>query len=230
LAAQRTVEMFGAGRPATMRVPVIFERDVAAAILSDIFSAANAANVAVGNSWLSGRIGDRIGSDKVTIVDDGRLLGKLGSSPFDSEGVATRRTVVMERGILASFLYDSYYARSLGAATTGNASGGGIGPNNFYLEPGSGTLEELIAATPDGVLVLDTIGFASEHATGTYSRGARGLRIKGGEPAGPIEEFTIAASLPEMLAGIDAVAGDLHFDGAVVSPSFRVAEMQVSGT
>lgn len=230
MAARRAVEMFGAGKPTTMRVPVIFERDVAAAILHDIFSAANAANVAVGNSWLSGRVGERIGSQKVTIVDDGRLSGKLGSSPFDSEGVATRRTVVVERGILRTFLYDTYYARTLGATSTGNASGGGIGPNNFYLESGTGSLDDLIAATSNGVLVLDTIGFATEHATGTFSRGARGFRIEGGELVGPIEEFTIAASLPEVLSGIDATAGDLRFDGAIVSPSFRVAQMQVSGS
>lgn len=230
MAARRTVEMFGATKPTTIRVPVVFERDVAAAILSDIFAAANAANVAIGNSWLFGRIGERIGSPLVTIVDDGRLPGRLGSSPFDAEGVATRRTVVMEGGILRTFLHDSYYARRLGAATTGNASGGGIGPNNFYLEPGSGTLDDLIASTARGVLVLDTIGFATEHATGTFSRGARGFRIEGGELVGPIEEFTIAATLPDMLAGIDATAGDLQFDASIVSPSFRVAQMQVSGS
>ena len=88
----------------------------------------------------------------------------------------------------------------------------------------------MVAKTPRGVLVLDTIGFATEHATGTYSRGARGFAIENGEIAYPIEEFTIAASLPDMLAGIDAVAGDLRFDGSVVSPSFRVAEMTISGS
>ena len=228
-AARRAVEMFGARKPQTARLPVIFERDVAAAVLSDVFSAISAANVAVGNSWLVDRIGERIGSDLVTIVDDGRLAGLLGSSPFDSEGVATRRTPVFERGVLRSFLFDSYFARRLGAATTGNAAGGGIGPNSFYLEAGTGSLPELIAKTSRGVLVLDTIGFATEHASGTYSRGARGFAIENGELAYPIEEFTIAASLPDMLAGIDAVAADLRFDGSVVSPSFRVAEMTVSG-
>lgn len=230
MAATRTTEMFGARKPATMRVPVIFERDVAAAVLSDIFSAISAANVAVGNSWLAERAGEKIGSDLVTIVDDGRLPGRLGSSPFDGEGVATRRTVVFEHGVLRSFLYDSYFGRKLGAKTTGNASGGGIGPNSLYLEAGAGSLAELIAKTPRGILVLDTIGFATEHATGTYSRGAHGFAIENGELAYPIEEFTIAASLPDMLAGIDAVAADLRFDGSVVSPSFRVAEMTISGS
>jgi PmbA protein len=228
-AVQRTVGLFGARKPQTMRVPVIFERDVAAAVLSDLFAAINAANVAVGNSWLADRTGQRIGSDLVTIVDDGTMPGLLGSSPFDGEGVATQRTPVFERGTLRSFLYDTYYARKLGAPSTGNSTGGGVGANNFYLEPGSMSLEELIGKTARGVIVMDTIGFATEHASGTYSRGARGFFIENGEIAYPIEEFTIASTFPEMLAGLDAVADDLRFDGAVVSPSFRVAEMTVSG-
>jgi PmbA protein len=228
-AVDRTVSMFGARKPQTMRVPVIFERDVAASVLSDIFSALNAANVAIGNSWLAERVGSKVGSDLVNMVDDGIMPGLLGSSPFDGEGVATQRTTVFERGMLRTFLYDTYYARKLGARSTGNASAGGVGPNNFYLEPGSYSLEQLIAQTQRGVLVTDTIGFATEHASGTYSRGARGFFIENGEIAYPIEEFTIAGTFPEMLAGLDAVANDLRFDAAVVSPSFRVAEMTVSG-
>jgi PmbA protein len=228
-AAQRAVDLFGARKPATMRVPVIFERDVAATLLEDLFAAVSAANVAVGNSWLIGRLGERVGSAGVTISDDGRLPAKLGSSPFDGEGVATRRTSVFEQGTLRTFLYDSYYARKLGAASTGNSTGNGIGPNNFYLEPGTVSLAELIADTPKGVLVLDTIGFATEHASGTYSRGARGFFIEGGELAYPIDEFTIAGEYPAMLAGVDAIANDLRFDAPVASPSFRVAEMTISG-
>jgi PmbA protein len=228
-AVERTVGSFGARKPQTMRVPVIFERDVAAAVLSDLFAAVSAANVAVGNSWLAERIGEKIGNELVTIVDDGTMPGLLGSAPFDGEGVPTRRTPVFERGTLRSFLYDTYYARKLGAASTANSTGGGVGPNNFYLEPGERSLEELIAQTRRGVLVMDTIGFATEHASGTYSRGARGFFIENGEIAYPIEEFTIAGTFPEMLAEMDAVANDLRFDGAVVSPSFRVGEMTVSG-
>jgi PmbA protein len=228
-AVQRTVGMFGARKPQTMRVPVIFERDVAAAVLSDVFAAVSAANVCVGNSWLADRVGDRIGNDLVTIVDDGTMPALLGSSPFDGEGVPTRRTVVFDHGIVRTFLYDTYYARKLGAQSTANSTGGGVGPNNFYLQPGSITLDELIQRTSRGVLVMDTIGFATEHASGTYSRGARGYYIENGEIAYPIEEFTIASTFPHLLERIDAVAGDLRFDGAVVSPSFRVAEMTISG-
>ena len=228
-AVKRTVELFGARKPNTMRVPVIFERDVAAGIFMDVFTALSGANVAVANSWAADRLGETVGSNLATIIDDGRLAGALGTSPFDGEGVPTRKTVAFDRGVLRSFLLDSYYARRLGMQTTANSSGGGIGPNNFYLQNGDGTLDDLIAKTKRGVLVLDTIGFATEYATGTYSRGARGFYIEDGALAYPIEEFTIASTFPEMLAGIDAVAGDLRFDSAIVSPSFRVAEMTVSG-
>lgn len=228
-AVQRTVELFGARKPDTMRVPVIFDRDVAAAVLNDIFAAVSAANAAIGNSWLADRVGQRIGSELVTIVDDGRMHGMPGSAPFDGEGVPTRRTVVFESGVLETLLYDTYYGRKLGAASTGNSNGGGVGPNNFYLAGGKQSLEELIASTARGVLVLDTIGFATEHASGTYSRGARGLYIENGEPAYPIDEFTIAGTYAGILAGIDGVADDLRFDSSVVAPSFRVAEMTISG-
>ncbi len=228
-AVRRAVDLFGARKPPTMQVPVIFERDVAAAFLDDVFAALSGSNVAIDNSWLTERVGSDVGSELVTIIDDGRLVGKLGSSPFDGEGVPTRRTVVFERGKLRTFLYDTYYARKLGAVSTGNSTGGGIGPNNFYLEPGRMSLAEMIAATPLGVLVLDTIGFATEHASGTYSRGARGFFIENGELAYPIDEFTVAGQYPDMLAGIDAVANDLQFDAPVVSPSFRIAELTVSG-
>lgn len=228
-AVARTVDLIGARKPATMRVPVIFERDVAAAVLSDIFTALTGSNISTGNSWAVDRIGERIGSPLATILDDGRIPGALGSAPFDGEGVPTRKTTVFEAGVLRSYILDTYYARKLGLQTTGNSSGAGIGPNNFFLQPGSGSLQELIASTSHGVLVMDTIGFATEYATGTYSRGARGFAIENGEIAYPIEEFTIASTFAQMLAGIDAVANDLRFDSGIVSPSFRVAEMTVSG-
>jgi PmbA protein len=204
--------------------------DVAAAVLSDLFNAVNAANVAVGNSYLADAIGETIGSPQVTIVDDGRLPGGMGSAPFDAEGTPTRATTVFERGVLKTFLFDTYYARRLGARSTGNASGGGIAANNFYLAAGARSPDELVASTTRGVLVFDTIGFATENASGTYSRGARGMWIENGELTHPVEEFTIASDFRSMLAAIDGIADDLRFDGPICSPTFRVAEMTISGS
>ena len=229
-AARRALQLCGARRPPTMRVPVIFEREVAGRVVADIFPPATTANVALGNSWLAGRIGERVGSELVTVIDDGRLRGGLGSAPFDGEGTATRETVVLDRGVLRAFLSDVYWGRRTGVASTGNAANGGVYPNNFYLQAGSGTLDELVAATARGILVLELNGAASEHASGNYSRGACGIMIEDGVLCQPVDQFTIASTLQEMLAGIDAVAGDLRFSGAVAAPSFRVAEMTISGS
>ncbi|MBC5809837.1 MAG: TldD/PmbA family protein [Candidatus Eremiobacteraeota bacterium] len=230
-AAERAAGMCGARKPKTTKCAVIFERDVAALVLGDIFAALNAANVAIGNSFFAAKIGARVGSSLARFVDDGRLVDGMGSSPFDSEGMPTQRTEVIREGVLQTFLYDTYYARRLGAKSTGNAAGGGsIGPSNFFLVPGQASLEDLIASTERGVLVLDTIGFATESVTGTYSRGARGFAIENGERAYPIDEFTIAGNILEMLGGLDAVANDMIFDSSIVSPSFRVAEMAIAGT
>jgi PmbA protein len=229
-AVHRALALIGARKPATTRLPVIFERDVAAAVLTDVFSALSAANVALGNSWLAERTGTRVGNERVTLVDDGRLPGGLGSSPFDGEGIPTRETVAVRAGVLETYLSDTYWGRRLGIPSTGNASGGGVAANNFYLRPGTGTLDDLVASTERGILVLSTIGFATEYASGVYSRGARGIYIEDGAPKYAIDEFTIASTFGEMLESIDGIAGDLRFDGTVVSPSFRVAEMTISGT
>lgn len=229
-AVRRAVALCGARKPPTMRLAVIFERDIAAGFLEDVFAAASAANVALGNSWLADRVGTRVGSERVTIVDDGLLRGGLGTTPFDAEGTPARETAVVRDGVLRTYLSDVYWGRRLGMPSTGNGSGGGVAPTNLYLAPGSGTLDDLVASTERGILVLDTIGFATEHASGSYSRGARGIYVEDGEPRYAVDEFTIASTFPEMLAGIDAVAGDLRFDATVVAPSFRVAAMQVSGT
>ena len=229
-ASARVLQLFGAKPIATQKMSVIFERDMAGTVLGDIFAAVNAANVAIDNSYLADKVGQKVGSDLVTIVDDGRLPRAMGTSPFDGEGVPTRRTVVFERGVLRTHLFDTYYARKLGAKTTSNSSGGGISANNFYLEPGDATLEKLIAQTKRGLLVLSIIGFATESATGTYSRGVSGILIENGELTHAVDGVTIASNfLTGILPGIDAVANDIRFDSPVTAPSFRVAEMTVSG-
>jgi PmbA protein len=140
----------------------------------------------------------------------------------------------MERGRLRSWLLDSYSARKLGGISTGNAArapGGapGVAPTNLWIEPGEGTLEEIIGATERGLLVTELIGMGFQPVTGDYSRGAAGLWIEGGEIAHPVEEITIAGNLAEMLADIDRVGSDLVWLGRMAAPSLRVARMTVAG-
>jgi PmbA protein len=170
----------------------------------------------------------------MTVIDDGTRPGGLGSKPFDGEGLPTRRTVVVDRGRLSSYLLDSYSARKLELKSTGNATRGAgsspsAGSTNLWLEPGKQALDEIIASTERGLLVTELIGMGFNPITGDYSRGAAGLWIEGGEIVGPVEELTIAGNLSEMLMNVDAIGSDLLWLGSTASPSLRVSTMMIAG-
>jgi PmbA protein len=233
-AAGRALRRLGARRVRTQEVPVLFDPVTAPSLLSHVAACVSGYAIYRETSFLGDRMGERVASELVTLVDDGRLPGGLGSRPFDGEGLPTRRTTILRAGRLESWLLDAYSARKLGLSPTGSAARGpasapSVAPTNLWLEPGSGTLEELVASTDRGLLVTELIGMGFHPVTGDYSRGAAGLWIEGGEIVHPVEEVTIAGNLGEMLASIDAVAGDLVWLGRVASPSLRVARMTVAG-
>jgi len=233
-AAERALRRLGAGPVETCEVPVIFDPITARSLLGQLAGCVSGYAVYRQSSFLAGKIGENVASDLVTVIDDGRLPGGLGSRPFDGEGLPTRRNTVLQRGRLETYLLDSYSARKLGARSTGNAtrgagSGPGVGPTNLWLEPGDRTLDEIIADTERGLLVTELIGMGFNPVTGDYSRGAAGLWIEGGEVVRPVEEITIAGNMVEMLSTIDAVGSDLLWLSRVASPSLRVARMTVAG-
>jgi PmbA protein len=185
-------------------------------------------------SFLAGKVGEQVAGPAVTVIDDGTLPGLFGTSPFDDEGVPSRRTVVIEHGVLKSYLLNSYAARKLGLKTTGNASRGltgnaGIGHGNFFLERGVQSPEEIVGAVSNGFYVTELMGFGVNVVTGDYSRGAAGLWIRNGELAFAVSEVTIAGNLNEMLRGIDAIGNDLEFRGSVAAPTIKIGEMTVGG-
>ncbi len=233
-AAGLALRRLGARRVPTTEVPVIFEPRTARSLLGHLATCVSGNAVYRGTSFLAERLGERVASERLTVVDDGRLPGALGSRPFDGEGLPTRRTVVLEAGRLASWLLDSYAARKLGLATTGNAvrSAGGApapGPTNLWIEPGEHTPEAIVAETERGLLVTELIGMGFDPVTGSYSRGAAGLWIENGRVAFPVEEITIAGHLGEMLESVDRVGNDLVWLGPVAAPTLRVARMTVAG-
>jgi PmbA protein len=233
-AAERAVAQLGAKRVPTQQVPVIFEAPAARGVLSNLVACLSGSAVYRRASFLAGRLGERIAADAVTVVDDGRLVGGLGSRPFDGEGQATRRKVLIERGRLSSFLLDTYAARKLGLRSTGNAARGAasapaVGPTNLWLEPGRDSLEELVRSTERGLLVTGLFGQGFNPVTGDFSRGARGFWIECGERAHPVEEVTVAGSLADLLRDVDRVASDLLWLGSLGAPSFRVARLTVAG-
>ncbi len=233
-AAERALQRLGAKTVATCEVPVIFDPRTAPTLLRQLAQCVNGYAIYRGTSFLAGKLGESIASEGVTIIDDGRLPGGLGSKPFDGEGQATRRNVVVEKGRLGTYLLDSYSARKLDMRSTGSAArGAGSGPiasaTNLWLEPGNQSLDEIIATTPRGLLVTELIGFGFNPVTGDYSRGAAGLWIENGEITVPVDEITIAGNFAEMLQGIDAIASELHWFGAVASPALRISRMTVAG-
>jgi len=234
-AAERAVRRLQARSVATCEVPVIFDPMTAPSLLGHIAGCLSGYAVYRKSSFLAERLGEKIGSDLITVIDDGRLPGGLGSKPFDGEGLATRRNLLIGRGVIESYLLDSYSGRKLDMASTGSAARGagsapGAGATNLWLEPGTQTQAELIAGVERGLLVTELVGMGFSAITGDYSRGATGLWIENGEIAYPVHEITIASNLEEMLANVDAVGNDLLWLGRTASPSLRVAKMTVAGS
>ena len=238
-AARRTLRRLGARRMPTQQVPVVFAPEVARSLIGSVFEAAAGDAIWRHASFLAGKLGETIAVSSFTIVDDNAMLlpsgaGGFGTSPFDGEGLPSRRTVVVEHGVLRNYLLNTYTARKLSMKSTHNASRGlagapGIGAGNLYLEPGTLTPEEIIAAIPAGFYVTSLMGFGVNVVTGDYSRGATGLWIENGELTHAVEEVTIAGNLAHMLANVTAIGNDLVFRGSVASPTIRIDGMTIAG-
>jgi PmbA protein len=234
-AAERAVRRLGARKVPTQKVPVIFDSVTARSLIGNIFEAVEGDSIYRKASFLAGKLGERVASENVTVIDDGTLPGLFGTSPFDDEGVPSRRTVVIDRGVLRTYLLNSYAARKLGMRTTGNAARGitgnaGVGHGNFFLQKGERSPEELIRGVRQGLYVTELIGQGVNVVTGDYSRGAAGLWIENGEFAYPVSEITIAANLQYMLMNLEAICSDLEFRSSVASPTLLIREMTVSGS
>jgi PmbA protein len=228
-AVERTVRQLHSRKIETQSVPVIFEPDMTAWLVGFLFACVSGVAVYQKASCLAERLGERIGNEKITIVDDGLMPGKLGSRPFDTEGMPCRRTTVVENGLLRQFLCHTYAARKLNLESTGNADGTAVGPNNFYLLPGPLTPDEIIRSTQKGLLLTRTIGHGLNPVTGDISRGAFGLWIEGGEIAFPVSEITIAGNLEDILKNIEMVGKDLDFRSPVCGPTIKVSGIVLAG-
>ena len=238
-AARRTVRRLGARKVPTQRVPIVFAPEVARSLIGSVFEAASGDSIWRHASFLAGRLGSQIAASSLTIIDDNAMLlpngaGGFGSSPFDGEGLPSLRTVVVQGGVLQTYLLNTYSARKLGLKSTHNASRGlagtpGIGCGNLYLEPGPLSPEEIIAQTQTGLYVTSLMGFGTNIVTGDYSRGATGLWIENGQLTHAVEEVTIAGNLGEMLMHVTAIGNDLVFRGSVASPTLRIDGMTIAG-
>jgi len=233
-AARRALRKLGGRKVATTEVPIVFEFGATEDLLGDFFEAVEGGAIFRRSSFLVGQLGEQIASPLLTIVDDGTLPGEIGSRPFDGEGLPTRRTVVVENGVLKSYLLNAYTARKLNLRSTGNAARGltgapSVGIGNFFVEPGVHTPEEIIASVSEGFYVTEMIGFGFNAVTGDYSRGAAGWWIENGRLSFPVEEVTIAGNFKDMLKGIEMVGNDFRFRGKIAAPTIKVNRMVISG-
>jgi PmbA protein len=234
IAAERALRRLHPTKVKTTKAPVVFEPAVAKSLLGHILSAVSGDAVYQQASFLAGRLGETVAASNITVIDDGLVPGGFGTSPFDDEGTATRRTTVIREGVLESYLLNSYTARKLGLKTTGNASRGlagnpSVGPGNFVLSPGTASAAEIIGSVQSGLYVTELMGFGVNLVTGDYSRGASGFWIENGELAFPVSEVTISLNLDDLLKRIDAVADDLDLRTSIACPTLRVSAMTIAG-
>ena len=219
----------------TQQAAVIFSTDVARALLGGVLGAVDGERVLQGASFLAKALGQKIGSELITLIDDGTREKGLASAPFDGEGVPTQKRTIIEKGVLRGFLYNTIVAKRAGVKSTGNASRGGftslpgIGPHNFFMAAGAAKLEDIVRATKSGLLVKEVTGYGINPVNGNFSGGASGFWIENGRIAFPVKGLTIAGTADAMLNGIDMVADDLDLDRPMAAPSFRIKLLQIGG-
>ncbi len=233
-AAMRTVGRLGARKVHTQQAPVVFDPETASSLLSNLCMALSGYSIYKGASFLLGMLNKQIASPDVTIHDDGTIPWGIGSKPFDAEGIAARKTTMVEKGVLTSYLLDSYSARKLNLTSTGNASRSPseppvVAPTNFYLYPGNYSPSDIIKSVDSGLYVTELIGFGFNPVTGDYSRGAVGTWIENGELTYPVEEITIAGNIKEMLMQIEMVGNDLDFRQKICAPTIKVGRLTIAG-
>lgn len=228
-AVERTARQLNPRKIKSQNVPIVFEPMMTSWLLGFLFACVSGTSIYQKTSFLVDKLGKRIGNDKVTVIDDGLIPGLLGTRPFDSEGVPSQKTLVVDKGILKNYLCNTYAARKLKLQSTGNADGAGVGPSNFYLIPGETPPEKIISSLDKGLILIRTIGHGLNSVTGDISRGAFGLWVEKGEIVYPVSEITISGNLGDILNKIEAVGNDLDFRVPVAGPTVLVQEMTVAG-
>ena len=236
-AAEKAVRMLGAKQIGTQRVPVLFDPYVATSFLGVLAPALTAEAVQKGKSLFAQKIGQPVGSNVLTLVDDGTLPNGIASAPFDGEGVPSSRTVLIENGELKTYLYNTYTAARDGVSSTGNGVRGSfkstpeVGTTNFFIQPGEVSQQQLMTDIKEGLYITEVMGMHTANPiSGDFSVGAAGLWIKDGQFTVPVRGIAIAGNLADLLQSIEGVASDLTFFGGKGSPTVRIGQMTVSGS
>lgn len=221
----RVSQMIGARKINTQKVPIVTDARMTASLLGFLAECLNGRNIYMNRSFLSGKLGKKVAGSNINIIDDGTMPGMIGSAPFDSEGVASKRKYLIKDGVLENYLLDTYAARKLKLKSTGNASGS----SNLFLESGDYSRDELIKSLGKGLLLINTIGQGTMANTGDISKGAYGLWIENGEIAYPVTEITISSNLGTILNSIEMIANNPEQRQSTFGPSIKISEMTISG-
>ena len=223
-AARRAVGRLGCRPVKTGSYPVMFAAPVAAGLVSHLLSAIAGRALYRRESYLLDSLGRQVATEDITLREEPHRPKGLASAGYDGDGVATRAKTFVDEGVVASYILDSYSARRLGMATTGNAGG------YFNLDVVANTrpVEELMTDMDTGLLVTSLMGQGVNLVTGDYSRGAGGVWISGGEPRYPVDEVTIAANLDDIYKGIVGCGDDIDRRGNIQTGSLLVQEMTVA--
>ncbi len=232
-AGEKAVARLNPARPKTAKLPVVYDPRVSSSLLGHLSGAINGASVARGTTFLKDKLGKSVLASGISVVDDPRRRRGLRSRPFDGEGVPTTERVLVDDGVLTTWLLDSRSARQLGMATTGNASRGTGGPpspspTNLYMKNGMMSPAELMADIVEGLYVTELMGMGVNGLTGDYSRGCAGFMIRNGAIAEPVAEITVAGNLIEMFMHMTP-ANDLRFRRGTDAPTIRVEGMTLAG-
>jgi PmbA protein len=233
-AARRTVAKLGAEKIATGQLPVVFDAESGRALLRLLFSVISGGAIYRKSSYLNDREGTSVASKLVTIVDDPLIARGPGSRPYDGDGLASRKNVVVDGGVLKTYLLDVYSARKLGRQSNGCA-GRGVGgaphvtTSNFILQKGTTPAAEIVSSIDRGLYVTDMMGFGFNAVTGDFSRGAGGFLIENGKLGRPVTEITVSANFNDLLHDIDAVGDDLDLRSSTACPTFRISKMMIAG-
>jgi PmbA protein len=240
-AVLRSTRMLGATKGSSGRMAVVFDRRIAATLLSIVASALSGESVAKHRSFFADRLGELVADPRVTLVDDPTDARAYNASAFDAEGLACRRNVLIDQGRLTSFYYDTLAGARAGTASTGSAVRGGFastpspGCRALLLTPGpeGQGQDEVVGLVGDGLFVQSITGVHSGVSTisGDFSVGAEGLMIRNGRLAEPVREITIASTLQRMLQSIVAIGSDLEWlPGIAAGMTVAIGDMQASGS
>ncbi|PKM45033.1 MAG: TldD/PmbA family protein [Firmicutes bacterium HGW-Firmicutes-8] len=236
-AAEKAVRKLGAKTVNTQKAVIVFDPYIATGFLDVVAPALSAEAVQKGKSLFGGKVGQKVASDKITIVDYGAMPGGIASSPFDGEGVPTSKTVLVQNGELKGFLHNTYTAAKDGVMSTGNGTRGSfkstpeVGTTNFYIEPGFTNPDDLIKDITTGLYITDVMGMHTANPiSGDFSVGAAGIWIENGRFTKPVRGVAIAGNILDLLNEVEGVGSDLTFFGGKGAPTLRISRMSISGS